>query len=146
MNVITQVAFSFLNIPYFWGGKNPLTGFDCSGLVEAILDSLGISPPGVARAQDIYHHFMVEGRAVGEYETVGALVFYGKSTNAITHVAMMINDYQVIEAGGGDETTVSPGAAARRGAYVRIRPTDYRKDQVAVIFPAYPEWVLRNLD
>lgn len=145
MNVLTQVALSCLNVHYSWGGKNPLTGFDCSGLVEWILDSIQFSPPGVVTAQDMYHHFMVPGRMIGNYETAGALAFYGKSVNQITHVAFMINDYQVIEAGGGDSTTLTRDAAEKRGACVRIRLLNQRKDLVAVILPAYYEWVLNPL-
>lgn len=144
MIYLKDVARSCLNIPYQYGGKNPLTGFDCSGLCEWLLMSLGIDPPGVANAQALHDYFVKPENHHATFESVGALIFYGKSLTQISHVSMMINDYQVIEAGGGDSTTTSIEEAKRRGACVRIKPIHHRQgERVAVILPKFPEWAFR---
>jgi cell wall-associated NlpC family hydrolase len=37
------IAAQYLGVPYRWGGANPLTGFDCSGLTMYVYGKLGIS-------------------------------------------------------------------------------------------------------
>lgn len=136
--MIERIALMCLNIPYLWGGKNPLTGFDCSGLSEWILATMGIDPPGFNNAHMLYLWFLQRGVAMGPRK--GAFCFYGTSEK-ITHIAYMLNEHLVIEAGGGDSTTTNIEVAKKQGACVRIRPFGHRKDLVAVIFPKYPDWV-----
>ncbi|WP_299036277.1 transglycosylase SLT domain-containing protein [uncultured Pseudokineococcus sp.] len=51
-------AREHLGVPYRWGGTDPKTGFDCSGLVQHAFKELGIDVPRVAKDQ------MKIGRAV----------------------------------------------------------------------------------
>ncbi len=37
------IAAQYLGVPYRWGGANPLTGFDCSGLTMYVYGKLGVS-------------------------------------------------------------------------------------------------------
>lgn len=48
---IIQSAAAQLGIPYTWGGTNPSTGFDCSGLVQYAYAAAGVSLPRIASAQ-----------------------------------------------------------------------------------------------
>lgn len=139
---ITDLAISYLNTPYLWGGKNPLAGFDCSGFIEWVQAAYGMDPPNVANAQAMHDWFIKEGMSMSEVLGPGSLCFYGKSVKEITHVAMMINHNQLIEAGGGDSSTVNLEEAKRRGACVRIRPLGHRRDLVATLLPLYKDWVL----
>lgn len=128
---------SCLNLPYRWGGDNPLTGFDCSGLVQWGLKSVGLDPPGDQTAQALYDHFRDRGNH-SPRSMVGTLVFYGRDHKSITHVAIMINGYQVVEAGGGNGLTKTREDAAALGACVRIRHVaDREKEIVAKIKPDF---------
>jgi cell wall-associated NlpC family hydrolase len=139
MKTLTDYAKSFIGIPYIFGGEHPSFGYDCSGLVQHILQSVGADPAGDQTALTLFHHFSEFGR-VSEPKA-GALSFYGVNTGAITHVGFLINEYQMVEAGGGNHMTTDINTAIRRGAFVRIRPYDFRKDLVAVLMPNYPTWV-----
>ena len=126
-------ALALCGLPYIWGGDDPVRGFDCSGLVQELLASEGLDPAGDQTAQGLHDYFVKRG--VQNHKGLGALVFYGRSTREITHVGMMLNEYQIVEAGGGGSKTVSAEAAAVQNAFVRIRPYDRRGDVVAIINP-----------
>ena len=130
-----EYSMSFLGVPYKWGGANPVEGIDCSGLVQCVLASVWLDPPGDQTAQGLYEYFVARSLQISG---AGALVFYGKSIKEINHVAIMINDSQIIEAGGGGSKTLTREDAGKQSAYVRIRPYGQRNDIVAVLMPSYP--------
>jgi cell wall-associated NlpC family hydrolase len=131
-----EYAKQFIGLPYIWGGDDPLTGFDCSGLVQEILASVGLDPEGDQTAQGLYDYF-VKRPNTKTAQGPGALVFFGQSITKITHIGFMINDFQMIEAGGGGSKTLSLKDAATQNAFVKIRPASRRKDLVAVLLPSY---------
>jgi cell wall-associated NlpC family hydrolase len=45
---IADDARKYIGVPYVWGGTNPATGLDCSGLVQRVYKDLGIDVPRVA--------------------------------------------------------------------------------------------------
>lgn len=130
-----EYAMTFLGVPYKWGGANPVEGVDCSGLIQCVLASVWLDPPGDQSAQGLYDHFVKNALHL---KGAGAIVFYGKSIQEVSHVALMINDSQIIEAGGGGSKTITREDAAKQSAYVRIRPFGQRNDVVAVLMPSYP--------
>ena len=135
MNILRDYALQFVGTPYRWGGDDPMDGFDCSGFVQELLASCGIDPPADQTAQGLYNHF----EKLGGYNKhgCGALAFYGKSVTQITHVALMIDPYRIVEAGGGGSKTLTRQDAAAQNAYVRVRLLNARGDLVAVIKPSY---------
>ncbi len=136
--VLTQVMISCLNIPYVWGGANPLTGLDCSGFVIWCLQSVGLWGKGDTTAQGLYAHFKISGQLLDKEAVdipVGTLVFFGSSVSTITHVGMYIDDDIMIEAGGGGSNTKTPDDAKKSGACVRARPINSRRDLVALVSP-----------
>lgn len=133
-----QSCLTFLGLPYIWGGDDPIKGFDCSGLAQELLAMIGLDPVGDQTAQGLYHHF--KSRSVEGPRQAGTLCFYGSSIQKITHVAVLIDDLTIIEAGGGGSKTVDAESAARQNAYVRLRPFNHRKDLIAVVTPKGLPW------
>lgn len=124
-----------LGTPYIWGGSHPYQGIDCSGLVQVLLKSSGEKPPGDLTAQGIYNHFALAGKA--NVWGLGSLAFFGADYSHVTHVAFMVNNYQMIEAGHGDHTCTTVEIANKRGAYVRLAVVRERADFLCVIRPQY---------
>lgn len=133
IEIIKAVMVSLLNVPYFYGGNNPLQGLDCSGGVQWVYRSVGVLPPGDFSAQGLFNLFERDG-AWNVYRT-GSMVFFGKSSTKITHVALLWDADHIFECGGGDSTTTTLKSAMERGACGRIRPLKNRSDIVAVIRP-----------
>lgn len=116
----------FIGSRYQWAAEGPYNiGFDCSGLVLEGLRSIGMWGKEDATAQMIYEHFLPKGTLTTRPD-VGSLIFFGKDSKSITHIGIAINNYQFIEAGGGDSKSVDKGM-------VRLRPMSWRKDFVAVL-------------
>ncbi len=127
-----RLLLSYLNIPYIFGGKNPLTGEDCSGLVCEVLKALGaIGTNEEFGSQQLYNKFKDQSKL--GVSKPGSLVFYGKSLNSIDHVAIFLDDKHVLEAGHGTADTLSKEIAAQRGAYSRVRPFHYRQDYLEIL-------------
>lgn len=126
---------SVLNVPYKWGGNNPLEGFDCSGLDICIAKAQGIEIPGDMRAAELYHYYLEKGGHAIPSPMFGARAFFGKDKDSITHVAFCLNRTHMVEAGGGNSTINTLEDAKKAGAFVRIRPIHVRKDRVALILP-----------
>lgn len=135
MKALYDYAMKFVGTPYRWGGDDPIDGFDCSGFVQELLASMGEDPPGDQSALALYN----ELKKTGKRKTMGlgAIAFYGPSPTEITHVTMMINDWQTVGANGGGSKTIDLDAAAKQNAFIKVRPLDYRKDLIEVIMPDY---------
>lgn len=138
--IFVQLCMQFLNIPYRWGGDDPIKGYDCSGLVQELLAMIGIDPKGDQTAQGLYDHFNSTSDVNKLNMTTGSLCFYGESTSKISHVGMILDDDYMIEAGGGGSKTNSLDDAAAQNAYIRIRPFTTRRDLVAVLTPGNLPW------
>ena len=136
MEILKQVALSFLNVPYKYGGKNPIAGIDCSGLVSEILRSAGVIPlKGELNAQELFN--LLEPTASQNVYGMGSVVFYGESVTKINHVAFCLDSYRMIEAGGGSPLCLTVQDAAHQSAFVKIRLIKCGLNIAAILKPRY---------
>lgn len=145
MKILEKHAFSLLGQPYIWGGDDP-SGFDCSGLVIELEQGCGMLPrtmknakgqtvPFDATSHQLYKKYESEG--VINSKGFGALAFFGTKTKVI-HVGFMIDNFRMIEAGGGGRHVKTLEDAIKYNAFIRIRPITWRSDIVEIIKPRYP--------
>ncbi len=139
MDILREYAMSFVGTPYSWGGDDAIDGYDCSGFVQELLQSVGEDPKGDQTAQGLFNYFSENGHGSQLVSIkMGTLLFFRPHDDGkITHVAMALDPYRMIEAGGGGKETLTRVKAAEHNAYVRIRPINSRKDLVSHITPYY---------
>ena len=125
MKINIELAKKYLGRPYVWGGNCEAEGgYDCSGFVFQVLHQSGIKA-GRDTAQGYYNTFK-------KYEVAkssicsGDLLFFGKSKNSITHVAIAVSSSEMIESIGNKKNTKS-----NKGKGVSISKITRRKDLVA---------------
>jgi cell wall-associated NlpC family hydrolase len=124
---------SFLGLPYRWGGDDPMTGFDCSGLVIEVLTGVGILPHGYDNtAEGLWQRFRL---TQVDWPYAGCLVLWLNSQAKATHVEMTIDDYHAIGASGGGSATTSDDAASAQNAFVKMRPYRYRGGSYKIVDP-----------
>ncbi|MEW8995407.1 NlpC/P60 family protein [Clostridium sp.] len=107
---IVGYAYTFLGVPYQWGGNGPNT-FDCSGLTKYVYAGCGKSLPRVAQDQ------MNAGTPVSQPEP-GDLVFFGSGGYAY-HVGIYVGNNSYLHAPQDNEVVkISP---MTRGDYIGAR-------------------------
>ena len=84
-------ARKYLGVPYVWGGTDPATGLDCSGLVQRVYSDLGYTLPRVSGDQ------ARAGRPVPSLAQAqpGDVLAFG---SPVHHVGIYLGDGQMIEA------------------------------------------------
>ncbi len=94
-SAIIKTAFLFLNVPYLWGGKSPF-GIDCSGFTQTVYKLCGHSLLRDAKQQ------ATQGEVLSfiEESEPGDLAFFDNEEGIITHVGIIMNDYNIIHAHG----------------------------------------------
>ncbi len=110
---VVAEAKKYLGVPYVWGGTDPKTGLDCSGLVQHVYGELGFDLPRVSTQQ------AEAGRAVTgglDQARPGDVLAFG---SPVHHVGIYLGDGQMIEA-------PRPGLAVRIGP-VYETPTAIRR-------------------
>ena len=92
---IGKILKNLLQVPYKWGGKSSL-GFDCSGLVQSVLNSLGFMIPRDAHDQfEFFDDFRID---INDAQ-YGDLHFFG-TKRKVNHVAFCSGDMGLIHAQG----------------------------------------------
>ncbi|WP_409332257.1 NlpC/P60 family protein [Trujillonella humicola] len=93
---VVEAARRYLGVPYAWGGTDPATGLDCSGLVQRVYKDLGFDLPRTSAQQ------ATAGRPVASLAEArpGDLVFFDNSASraGIDHVGIYIGDGKMIAA------------------------------------------------
>lgn len=128
MKININLAKSYIGTPYVWGGESAREGgFDCSGYVFNVLNGSGIVA-GRLTAQGYFNLYRKYEVAKSEKKIEGDLLFFGKSKNKITHVAIAVNSTDMIESVGKSTNTIN-----NKGKGVCINKITRRKDLVAVV-------------
>lgn len=122
IDLAMDVAKSHLGRWYKWGGDDP-SGFDCSGLVLEVLQSVGI----ISRGTDMTAANLYELFKDTETQTPvdGCLLFW-KSGDKIVHVEMVLakigEELFTIGASGGGSNTKTIEDAIAQNAFIKVRP------------------------
>ena len=88
-----RIALQYLGVPYVWGGADPLTGFDCSGLTMYVYAQLGIQLTHYTGSQ------FYEGTRIPPWALrPGDLVFFEPTSRGPQHEGMYIGGGRFIQA------------------------------------------------
>jgi cell wall-associated NlpC family hydrolase len=132
-SLAVEYAWSFLGRPYRWGGDDPMEGFDCSGLVNEVLQGVGLLPHRTDFTADaLWRRF---GAWTLQAPVAGALVLWMNPAGKATHVEMAISAKHTIGASGGGSATTSLDEAMRQNAFIKIRPFAYRGLNYKIVDP-----------
>lgn len=121
-NDIVRTARTYLGKPYVWGGESDAEGgYDCSGFIFSVLNKCGMKVPRTT-AQG----YSALGKTVTKIQC-GDLLFFGKSTKRITHIAIALNNTQMIESRGNSKNTKT-----NKGKGVSITNITHRNDLILI--------------
>ncbi len=90
---IVNCAKQYLGVPYVWGGASP-SGFDCSGLVYYVLNSVGISVPRSLREQQSLGVYV----AKSDLQPGDIVYFQNTYASGISHVGIYAGNGKFIHA------------------------------------------------
>lgn len=97
VRTIMDEALKYQGWKYVFGGSNPNTSFDCSGLTQWCFAKAGINLPRVAQAQyDVTQHIPLSQAKAGD------LVFFHSTYNSgsyVSHVGIYVGDNKMYHAG-----------------------------------------------
>ena len=104
VRTLLNSALTLLGTPYRWGGANPESGFDCSGLVSYVFrQAIGIELPRVSRDQARQGELVADKAALEE----GDLVVFGKR-GRVDHVGIYVGEGRFVHApSSGKDVMVS---------------------------------------
>ena len=90
---IKQLAFTFLNTAYLWGGRS-VFGIDCSGFTQLVFKFLNYS-----LLRDAQHQ-ATQGEVVIflQQARCGDLAFFDDANGEIIHVGILLNEHEIIHA------------------------------------------------
>ncbi|AHF04408.1 glycoside hydrolase [Marichromatium purpuratum 984] len=89
---VVEAGLAQLGTPYRYGGTDPRTGVDCSGLTYYAHHAAGIDIPRVSVAQLARARPLAQGRA-----RAGDLVFF-RTGPGVHHVGLMVDDERFVHA------------------------------------------------
>ncbi|MFL6160185.1 MAG: transglycosylase SLT domain-containing protein [Marmoricola sp.] len=89
---VVNEARKYLGVPYKWGGTDPKTGLDCSGLVQLVYKNLGYDLPRVSGDQAKAGTEVPGGLAAAQ---PGDLLTFG---SPVHHIGIYVGDGKMIEA------------------------------------------------
>jgi len=120
LDLALKIAWKHYGRFYLWGGDDP-SGFDCSGFVLEILQSVGvISSTHDLTADDMYREWYDLYKINNPFS--GCLAFRVNTNNKAYHVGFMIDSQHVMHAGGGGSYIKTVSDAIKHNAFIKVRP------------------------
>jgi hypothetical protein len=104
-------ARSLLARPYNMGGRNSVTGIDCSGLVQTAYRTVGLSLARDAKQQYLNGNLILP--CVAEALQPGDAIFFINSAGQVGHTGLYLGDGEMIHAQGEGVKIQSMNAAAK---------------------------------
>jgi cell wall-associated NlpC family hydrolase len=92
---LVSVALGQRGAPYVFGGNNPRTGFDCSGLVQYSHEQLGLRIP-----RNSYEQYRLSTPVYLNQLQPGDLVFFRTRNIFVSHVGIYLGDNRFVHAPG----------------------------------------------
>jgi hypothetical protein len=123
-DIALDVLKKFVGLPYRWGGNDPMTGFDCSGLMVEALQSVGL----IGRKEDFTANQLANQYPETDILQPGVMVYWDWNKDGIIdHVEMIVSvdedgEIYTIGASGGDSATTTESQASAQNAYIKVRP------------------------
>lgn len=97
--VVYETMQQFDGYPYQFGGMNPKTSFDCSGLMVWAFREIGVNLPRTAQEQ-----FDISKKITADELQPGDFIFFTGTYEAgrpVTHIGMYVGDGKMFDANGG---------------------------------------------
>lgn len=93
-----DIAMTFIGMPYEWGGADPSTSFDCSGLTQYAFGQAGKNIPRTAQQQ-----YGAAAKISSQDAQAGDLIFFQNTApgDPISHVGIYLGDGKMLHAGSG---------------------------------------------
>lgn len=114
---LIEEAQKYIGSPYCYGGSGA-DCIDCSGLVQIVYSSIGLSMPRTASDQ-----YLICKKIDETNVKAGDLVFFG-SKNVISHVGIFVGDNQIIHASSSKgvilQSLDDPYLSSKFNSYGRI--------------------------
>lgn len=99
---VIAAASKHLGVPYLWGGTDPETGFDCSGLIQHAYRDIGVDMPKWSRNQA---KMGIEVPSLDD-ALPGDVIAFG---DPVDHVGLYVGDGQMLHAPRtGDVVKIGP--------------------------------------
>lgn len=118
---IKNIAFTFLNTAYCWGGRS-VFGIDCSGFAQMVFKIAGISLLRDAHMQ-AQQGVIVKSL---QHSVCGDLAFFEEPAGIISHVGILLSPTEIIHASGQvrvdsiDEEGITHSSTGKRTHKLRI--------------------------
>lgn len=92
---VVAAARRYLGVPYRWGGTDPATGLDCSGLVQRVFADLGVDVPRTVADQ---RNAGTAVASMADAKPGDLLVFDSARSPSGRHIGIYVGDGQMIAA------------------------------------------------
>ena len=116
---VVAAAREYLGVPYRWGGTDPATGLDCSGLVQRVLGDLGIDAPRTVADQ---RNLGTPVATMADARPGDLLVYASESSPSGRHIGIYVGDGQMLHAPRTGEDVQVGKAWSNPTAIRRVMP------------------------